>query len=77
MDWYEERREARGGELIELAQVSFESGLDAPHERPFGHDIPKPEPISCWNCTVLAEVASLIRDKPALTIDRAEGHAYF
>ena len=34
MDWYEERREGLGGELLELARESFERILEAPHQLP-------------------------------------------
>jgi hypothetical protein len=34
MDWYEERREGLGAELLELARESFERILDAPHQLP-------------------------------------------
>ena len=34
MDWYEERREGRGGEPLELARESFERILAAPHQLP-------------------------------------------
>ena len=34
MDWYEERREGLGGELLELARASFERILEAPHQLP-------------------------------------------
>lgn len=32
MDWYEQRREGLGGELLEFARESFERILEAPHQ---------------------------------------------
>lgn len=34
MDWYEERREGLGGELLELARATFERILEAPDQLP-------------------------------------------
>ena len=45
MDWYEERREGLGGELLELARESFERILEAPHQLPAG---PVIEGIGGW-----------------------------
>jgi len=34
IEWYEERREGLGGELLELARATFERILEAPHQLP-------------------------------------------
>ena len=34
MEWYEERREGLGAELLELARATFERILEAPHQLP-------------------------------------------